>query len=114
MYLLRSDETDDGGPVKSGEVRNLIAAGYYGWDSPEHRWGRKPEYKWYVYNRQKKERIDIANTHTYEWKAPAYDSSSDAANTYCITCMVSVKLWKGEKVKTFKEGITWVLWVQKP
>lgn len=114
LYLLRSDKTDDGGPAKPGEVRNLIAAGYYGWDEGNSSWEKNVEYRWYVYNRRKKERIEGADTCKYAWTAPVYDPSSEAANTYTVTCVATVVRKDGDKANEVKEGISWILWVESP
>lgn len=108
LYVLRAPESDSGGPVKAGEVKNLILSGYYGWDDSESKWSRSVRFEWTIYNRKKETKIDN-NNFIYTWKAPEYDPSSEAANTYTITGWVFVK--HGDK--EVKEGVSWILWVTK-
>ena len=108
LYVLRSPDSDSGGPVKAGEVKNLILSGYYGWDDNESKWSRDIRFEWTIYHRKKEARIEN-NNYLYAWKAPDYDSSSEAANTYTITGWVFVK--QGDK--EVKEGVSWILWIEK-
>ncbi len=116
IYLLRSDKSDSGGPVKPEEKRNLIVAGYFGWDDNEGTWDKKAKYKWEVYNQKATKELKNVAPHL-SWIAPAYNPSSEAANTYTVTCWAEVKyvgIEAGKKKEGIrKEGVSWILWVEK-
>ena len=116
IYLLRSDKSDSGGQVKPGEERNLIVAGYFGWDDSEGTWDKKVKYKWEIYNQKVTKEIKN-NSPGLSWTAPSYNPASEAANTYTITCWAEVKyieIEKGKKTEEVKrEGVSWILWVEK-
>ncbi len=113
LYLLRANTADEGGPVKQGVVKNLTVAGYFGWDEGEDKWERDVRYEWQIYNQGKNEKIEGANSQKYVWAAPKYNPASEAANTYTITCWAYVKHKEGKEIKEEKEGVSWILWVEK-
>lgn len=108
LYVLRSPDSDSGGPVKAGTVKNLILSGYYGWDDKEGKWSRDLRFEWTIYNQKKEVKIEN-NNFIYTWKAPEYNPASEAANTYTITGWVFVR----EGDKEVKEGVSWIIWIEK-
>jgi hypothetical protein len=116
IYLLRSDKSGSGGQVKPGEKKSLTVAGYFGWDDHEGTWDRKVKYKWEIYNQKVTKEIKN-DSPALSWTAPAYNPTSEAANTYTVTCWAEVKYIKSEQEKKVKEirkeGVSWILWVEK-
>ena len=60
LYVLRSPNSDSGGSIKPGEVRNLILSGYYGWDD-EIKWNRDIHFEWTIYNTKNETKIENNN-----------------------------------------------------